>query len=247
MENRAAVFANQPQDVEVYRNGAWWPGSLLGWRHDSDGGCQVWVRVPAGGAEETTWTALDYLRLPEREPAPQPSGRLSSVGALAGADTTLTGTMTAIRAVPVPAPRTAGASSGGAEPTATMNLFTLRGVAGDPAASAGSGSGGRRRAPEPVDAARAGADVRRPVPGPTPGRHRAPAPGPGAAGRHRAADTEVRPAVRADGVSGVTEPSGAPVPAAPEGPLTRPMRLDDLPGRIPGPRRAPRDGWLAGR
>ena len=59
MENRAAVFTSQPQAVEVYQAGAWWAGELLGWRHDADGSCQVWVRVVLGGVEETAWTDLD--------------------------------------------------------------------------------------------------------------------------------------------------------------------------------------------
>ena len=60
MENRAAVFTSQPQAVEVYQAGAWWAGELLGWRHDADGSCQVWVRVVLGGVEETAWTDLDH-------------------------------------------------------------------------------------------------------------------------------------------------------------------------------------------
>lgn len=68
MENRAAVFTNQSQDVEVYQDGVWWPGSLLGWRHDTNGSCQVWVRIRIGGSESTVWTELHALRLPD--PAP---------------------------------------------------------------------------------------------------------------------------------------------------------------------------------
>ena len=66
MENRAAVFTSQPQAIEVYQAGTWWAGELLGWRHDADGSCQVWVRVVLGGVEETAWTDLTTLRLPER-------------------------------------------------------------------------------------------------------------------------------------------------------------------------------------
>jgi len=68
MENRAAVFSNQSQDVEVYQDGVWWPGSLLGWRHDTNGSCQVWVRIRIGGSESTVWTELDALRLPDAAP-----------------------------------------------------------------------------------------------------------------------------------------------------------------------------------
>ena len=35
MENRAAVFASQPQDVEIYRANAWWPGSGFSRTSDS--------------------------------------------------------------------------------------------------------------------------------------------------------------------------------------------------------------------
>lgn len=66
MEDRAAVFTSQPQAVEVHRAGVWWAGELLGWRHDASGSCQVWVRVALGGVEETLWTDLTSLRLPER-------------------------------------------------------------------------------------------------------------------------------------------------------------------------------------
>ena len=78
MENRAAVFTSQPQAVEVYQAGAWWAGELLGWRHDANGSCQVWVRVVLGGVEETAWTDLTTLRLPERHlaVAAQPAAAL---------------------------------------------------------------------------------------------------------------------------------------------------------------------------
>ena len=81
MENRAAVFTSQPQAVEVYQAGAWWPGELLGWRHDADGSCQVWVRVVLGGVEESAWTDLTRLRLPERHlsVAPEPTARRGRV------------------------------------------------------------------------------------------------------------------------------------------------------------------------
>ena len=85
MENRAAVFTSKPQAVEVYQAGAWWAGELLGWRHAADGSCQVWVRVVLGGVEETAWTDLETLRLPERhlamapEPASIESARAAAV------------------------------------------------------------------------------------------------------------------------------------------------------------------------
>ena len=72
VENRTAVFASQPQSVEVFQAGAWWAGELLGWRHGDDGACQVWVRVVLAGVEETAWTDLAALRLPERHLAVAP-------------------------------------------------------------------------------------------------------------------------------------------------------------------------------
>ncbi|SNS91403.1 hypothetical protein SAMN06893096_110109 [Geodermatophilus pulveris] len=64
---RAAVFSTPSQDVEVLVDGVWCPGSLLGWRHDGGGACQVWVRV---GADREVWTGLPEVRLPEADPAP---------------------------------------------------------------------------------------------------------------------------------------------------------------------------------
>jgi hypothetical protein len=250
MESRAAVFQSQPQDVEVYRNGAWWPGSLLGWRHDVDGGCQVWVRLAPGGAEETTWTALDLLRLPEPEPVAQPTRHLSVVDAPAerSGDPALTATMTALRAVPTPAARRAGGSPDPSQITATVSLFAVRDH--DEEAQTvvpAPRPGGRRRAPDRVDGAAVTVDRPAAVASAS-GRHRAPAPGGAASGRHRAADTAVRPAVRPDEAPAA---SRGTTPARPDEsdahPLTRPMRLDDISGRVPQPRRALLDGRLTGR
>jgi hypothetical protein len=63
--SRAAVFTQQSQSVEAYVDGAWWPGSILGWRHDAQGACEVWVRVAVAGVPRETWTLLSGLRLPE--------------------------------------------------------------------------------------------------------------------------------------------------------------------------------------
>jgi len=235
------VFTSQPLDVEVYRNGVWWPGSLLGWRHDADGGCRVRVRLAGDGAEES-WTALEFLRLPEVAPAPPAVRHLSVVDTPARAsDAALTATMAAVRSVPSPVARAAGAPAP-SELTATMNLFAVRDLDDDTQAAAtpAPGSGGRRRAPETEHAV---ASV--PMLAVAPGRHRAPAVGGGGSGRHRAADTGMWPAVRQD---------DAPAPPSPasrdDGPdrhlLTRPMRLDDVPGRVPQPRRAALEGRLAG-
>jgi hypothetical protein len=63
--SRAAVFTQQSQSVEVCVDGAWWPGSILGWRHDAQGSCEVWVRVTVAGVARETWSAMGDLRLPE--------------------------------------------------------------------------------------------------------------------------------------------------------------------------------------
>lgn len=242
VENRAAVFTSQPQDVEVYRNGAWWPGSLLGWRHDADGGCRVWVRLAGDGGEEA-WTALEYLRLPEPPPAARAVRHLSAVDtpAPASGDTALTATIAAIRAVPSPGGRAASAPPAPSELTATMNLFAVRDLDEDTQATVAAApaprSGGRRRAPDTDDHAAPSV----PTFATSPGRHRAPSVGGGVSGRHRAADTGMWPAIRLD------DAPGAPLDdAADRHLLTRPMRLDDVPGRVPQPRRAALEGRLAG-
>ena len=68
--NRAAVFTQQSQHCEVFVEGVWWPASLLGWRHDGQGACQVWVRVTVAGVDREAWTDLAEVRLPETRPAP---------------------------------------------------------------------------------------------------------------------------------------------------------------------------------
>ncbi|MGY2082175.1 hypothetical protein [Blastococcus sp. SYSU DS0539] len=242
MENRAAVFAGQSQAVEVYQAGAWWAGELLGWRHDDAGACQVWVRVVVGGVEETAWTELSTLRLPEPhtatpEVAVVAAPRVTQDPAVAQAVSALHGG------------RPAGAGT-----TASLPLVRDHRERSNPARG-----GGRRRAPEDSDVQ---ADPAASVPAPPPGRHRAPAPE-GLAGRHRAADTGLIPVVPAE--SGADVPAAArddhprtvawsvpparsvhPVVAAPGGRgwtppadieadlLTRPMRLSD---QIPHSRR----------
>ncbi|RBY88183.1 hypothetical protein DQ244_16720 [Blastococcus sp. TBT05-19] len=226
MENRAAVFTNQSQAVEVYRSGVWWPGELLGWRHDEDGACQVWVRVTVQGTEETGWTELSALRLPEA-PAPAAVEPLRT-------------------AYDVPARRTAPRRrAADAETTASLPL------ARDHVTSEATPprSGGRRRAPEDADVQRAPASS---VPVPVPGRHRAPSVDPDA-GRHRDADTELFSAIadeprpssrrrRDDLLATATwsMPTARPAPAVESIPaesgarrgsaeelLTRPMRLGE--------------------
>ena len=227
MDNRAAVFTSQPQAVEVYQAGAWWAGELLGWRHDADGSCQVWVRVVLGGVEETAWTDLTTLRLPERH---------LSVAASASAYAPPTQEMSVARH---PAGRRARSAETG---PATAGLPLVRDLTAVPDLPSTGGrrtadetaqfaSVGRRRAPE---AAVAPAGGRRRAPetaeSPAVGRRRAPegnaaAPShPGAAGRHRAAgdsgrhrpaDTGVLPAVTATTERRAVGRSQQPAPRGP--------------------------------
>ena len=67
--NQAAVFTQQSQSCEVFVEGAWWPGSLLGWRHDGAGACEMRVRVSVAGIERETWSDLADVRLPQARPA----------------------------------------------------------------------------------------------------------------------------------------------------------------------------------
>jgi hypothetical protein len=211
MEGRAAVFTSSPQAVEVFQAGAWWAGELLGWRHAADGSCQVQVRVTLGGSQETAWTDLAQLRLPERHlsVAPEPTAELSSTQKLPRAESVATTGMPAVRALSaVPsAPRTGGRRR--APETAETVV----------AAAATHRSGGRRRAPEDALVTNA------PVPdavaaAASPGRHRAAVAAD--AGRHRAADTGLFPAVT-EAVPAVAKP---PV-TAPAVPPARTPRFDD--------------------
>jgi hypothetical protein len=249
MENRAAVFTSQPQAVEVYQAGTWWAGELLGWRHDADGSCQVWVRVVLGGIEETAWTDLATLRLPERHlsvaqpasslrgPATQemsvarhPSGRRARS---AEPDAQATAGMAAVRDLTVvpDLPATGGRRT--ADETAQFASVGRRrapDAAETPAA-------GRRRAPETGESPAVGR--RRAPDGPTAapaqagaaGRHRAPA-----ANRHGSADTGLFPAVTHPSPSEkAAPPAGWTAPEGMEAEmLTRPMRLTD---RTPHSRR----------
>ncbi|WP_346619453.1 hypothetical protein [Blastococcus montanus] len=249
MDNRAAVFTSRPQAVEVFQAGTWWAGELLGWRHDGAGACQMWVRVVVGGVEEAAWTDLTTLRLPEpQSPAP---------AATRSARRRVTQEMAAAQAVSA---LRAGEVVVGAETTTGSSMIRDHG-----GSSARTRSGGRRRAPEDVDVQAASAAS---VPVPAPGRHRAPVVD---AGRHRAADTGMLPAVvdaapgaMPDQVSGSPQTVACSVPAARRAPadevssdvrrwappagldahlLTRPMRLGD---RIPHSRRPRLDGSLRG-
>jgi hypothetical protein len=225
MENRAAVFTSQPQAVEVYQAGTWWAGELLGWRHDADGSCQVWVRVVLGGIEETAWTDLSTLRLPERH---------LSVAAVPATRGPATQEMSVARH-----PSGRRARSGDGESTAGLPKVPELSVVQDVPATGGRrtaaetaqfASVGRRRAPEAAEAPRTGR--RRAPEEAAAGAHGARA---GAAGRHRDPGS-----VATGPVSAVSTPPRAAVPgrassrdgwSAPEGleaeALTRPMRLSD--------------------
>ena len=202
MENRAAVFTSQPQAIEVYQAGTWWAGELLGWRHDADGSCQVWVRVVLGGVEETAWTDLATLRLPERHlsvalppasvhgPATQemsvarhPSGRRARS---ADADAQATAGLPLVRDLSVVPDLP---SAGGRRTADETAQFASVGRRRAPETGE-SPSVGRRRAPEGTVAVAS-------VPAPSPGRHRAPAApaAPADPGRHRTADTGLFPVV----------------------------------------------------
>jgi hypothetical protein len=227
MESRAAVFTSQPQDVEVYHGAAWVPGSMLGWRHDADGGCQVWVRLSAGG-DEPIWTALEHLRLPERHLSVAPEPAAEPPVDLAGAR----------RARPVrdlsatgPVTRTMPAVRGGVPSGRAVHPAGRRRAPGTGELSVAPFGAGRHRAPSVAGA----------------GRHRAAdtgvvpvvAPGDGTREMPRAWGS------RAGGVRpGPPAPARASAAATPEPDLlTRPMRLGDL---LPEPRHGRLDDTLTG-
>jgi hypothetical protein len=204
VENRAAVFTSKPQAVEVYQAGAWWAGELLGWRHAADDSCQVWVRVVLGGVEETAWTDLETLRLPERHlaMAPEPASVESAAREQSVARH--------------PSSRREHRADSDASATASMPMVRDLSIVSDAAVAP---SGGRRRAPEVPGAVSAGGRRRapeEPAVASAGGRRRAPeSPAPLAGGRRRAPE---EPAVAsAGGRRRAPEdpvPAPAPVPAA---------------------------------
>jgi hypothetical protein len=241
MENRAAVFTSQPQAVEVYQAGTWWAGELLGWRHDADGSCQVWVRVVLGGVEETAWTDLATLRLPERHltVAAEPVSRyapetqeMSVARHPAGrrvrpvdADSPATQVAPKVRDLAVVPDRPAAPL-----PTGRRRAPEQPAVApadgGRVDEVSPSAPGGRRRAPEPATA-------ERPAVLPAPGRHRAS----GDPGRHRTADTGLFPVVTAAGEQ-LAVGDDAPAASRRRGPTSRGARVPEKVERA-------RDGWAA--
>ena len=63
----------EPIPVEFPYAGGWYPGVLLGWRHDGAHDCRIRVRCVVGGLRRTTWMTLADLRLPD--PAASAVGR----------------------------------------------------------------------------------------------------------------------------------------------------------------------------
>ncbi|MCW2699663.1 MAG: uncharacterized protein JWQ45_1198 [Blastococcus sp.] len=208
------MFTTQPQAVEVHQRGEWRPGQLLGWRHDPDGTCQVWVRVVVDDVEESAWTDLTALRLPERHlsVAPEesfesaqvtpasPEARASSTDAgRAGArDPFETASLPLVRDRSVAPTRISGSAPrsgrrGRAPDTATLVALPVPAV---PATPASVSSAGAPSAAAPsmgagfTDTSPAGSAA---VDGGLRGRHRAPAD----PGRHRAADTGLLPVIAA--------------------------------------------------
>jgi hypothetical protein len=255
MESRAAVFTSSPQDVEVYSAGEWLPGSLLGWRHDATGGCQVWVRLTVGGAEEQQWTDLECLRLPEPHlavAAPVETLLPEDVAATRSLRLTeVAATGSARRGRPAVAP----SSRPDLGSTATRGFPAVR----DEIASRASHPAGRRRADSRVVGETAEFSVLDAA-----GRHRAPS-APAGSGRHRAADTGVWSALVGADVAPVRTPGERAAeawgtrgedtwPGLPAQPdlLTRPMRLDapglsgSGRGSAPQPRAARRNDTLSG-
>jgi hypothetical protein len=220
--SRAAVFTSSPQSVEIYERGAWWPGSMLGWRHDNGGTCQAWVRVEFAGVVEDAWVDLTLLRLPES----CAERHLSLAREPKGATAVSRDTRAQARAAAAPQ---------GSEVTQTQHLPLVR-ESGAPAAGRHvPPSGGRRRAPETAEQSPV-ADAPAPVDARPLGRHRAPAAVD--AGRHRAADTSTGLMAAVAGDRWSPPPPRSELP--PAGPavrsavahaepdlLTRPMRLED--------------------
>ncbi|MGY1632935.1 hypothetical protein ACI784_14630 [Geodermatophilus sp. SYSU D01186] len=158
---REAVFTEQSQGVEVHVDGAWRPGVILGWRHDSGGACEVRVRVTVAGVVHESWTDLAELRLPQSQVPASVGSRPGPV--VPAASSTVSWTRAAARERLVAGVAGAGPGADGAAPTGAEPPRRRRRHGGDVTAE--------------QSAVRA--DVT--------GRHRAPA----VIGRHRAADDRV--------------------------------------------------------
>jgi hypothetical protein len=261
MENRAAVFTSEPQAVEVYQAGAWWSGELLGWRHSADGSCQVWVRVVLGGVEETAWTDLSTLRLPESRPETRPERHLTMAPDTASA--------VAVAREQSVARHPSSRREHAADPSATAHLPAVRDlsvVPNGPTVAVGgrrrapevpaSSAGGRRRAPEEGPAAVPSSGGRRRAPEEpqvsTGGRRRAPegpetgASAPSVLGRHRAAGAKGRHMADTGLLPAITDEAATPRPTGRRAasstaehhrvvPLSRPSRAEGTTGEWTAP------------
>jgi hypothetical protein len=204
VNSSATVSFRSPQDVEVAVGGAWFPGAMLGWRHDPAGGCAARVRLRDAGEEQDTWVDLAAVRLPERHlslarpPAPSPAG--------------------------APAVARTGTPSGDVPGPVTVAMPAVGRPVASSGAVPGAGSGAR---PAWRAVRRHGGDVtaEQPSVGPAiPGRHRAPAD----SGRHRATTAELPVADRPAASDGGTGPGAGAGAEEEQELLTRPMRLGDL-------------------
>lgn len=72
------ALAGEPLPVEFAHDGTWYPGVLLGWRHEADGSCSARVRFVVGGLKRSSWLPLADLRLAEPT-GPAPYARGASV------------------------------------------------------------------------------------------------------------------------------------------------------------------------
>ena len=243
MENRAAVFTSQPQAVEVYQAGTWWAGELLGWRHDVNGSAQVWVRVVLDGVEETAWTDLASLRLPERHlaVAAEPTARTTYGPGTQEMSVARHPAGRRVRPAEASGPAAAG-------PPTVRDLSVVRDL---PATggrrtadeTAQFASVGRRRAPETaetpvVGGRRTAAETAQFA---SVGRRRAPEeaaarPVPATPGRHRAADTGLPPAVSEPTTTSTARVAAGPVPGGPAVPPPPAVRPQEP---------ATRAGWTA--
>jgi hypothetical protein len=273
MENRAAVFTSKPQAIEVYQAGAWWSGELLGWRHAADGSCQVWVRVVLGGVEETAWTDLSTLRLPERHlaMAPEPASAASVAREMsvarhpssrrehtAGGDAFATASLPAFRDLSV-VPHSGAAPMGGRRRAPEVPSAASGGRRRAPeeptAASTPASTGGRRRAPEEPQVSSGGrrrapegavASAESPAAPPSAASAlgRHRAPGaPGDPGRHRTADTGLLAAVSDKGTPAPTGGRRLAPPTTAEQRRPLPSARPTRPESAPSTR--PRDNWTA--
>jgi hypothetical protein len=219
----------------------------------------VWVRVVLGGVEETAWTDLSTLRLPESRPVARPERHLTMAP-----DTATAAAVARERSV---ARHPSSRRESALDASATAHLPAVRELSAVPNGPAAA-PGGRRRAPE-VPAPRAGGRRRAPEEAAEPssggrrrapeepqvstgGRRRAPegvetaASAPSALGRHRAAGAKGRHMADTGLLPAITDDAAAPRPtgrrAAPSTaehhrvlPLARSARADEASGEWSAP------------